>query len=31
MYNGMNKNEIDLIFEIQNNEKEIKLFGKKVL
>ena len=28
MYNGMNKNEIDLIYEIQNNEKEIKILGK---
>ena len=25
MYNGMNKNEIDLIYEIQNNEKDIKI------
>ena len=28
MYNGMNKNEIDLIYEIRNNEKEIKILGK---
>ena len=28
MYDKMNKNEIDLIYNIQNNEKEIKIFGK---
>ena len=27
MYNKMNKNEIDLIYNIPNNEKEIKIFG----
>jgi len=27
MYNGMNKNEIDLLYNIPNNEKEIKIFG----
>ena len=26
MYNGMNKNEIDIIYNIHNNEKEIKIF-----
>ena len=27
MYNGMNKNEIDLVYNIPNNNKEIKIFG----
>ena len=27
IYNGMNNNEIDLIYNIINNEKEIKIFG----
>ena len=28
MYNGMNKNEIDIIYNIHNNEKEIKIFDE---
>ena len=28
MYNGMNKNEIDLIYNIPNNAKDIKIFGE---
>ena len=29
MYNKMNKNEIDIIYNIPNNENEIKIFGKE--
>ena len=29
MYNEMNKNEIDIIYNIPNNENEIKIFGKE--
>ena len=29
MYDKMNKNEINLIYNIQNNENEIKIFGEK--
>ena len=29
MYNEMNKNEIDLVYNIPNNEKKIKIFGNE--
>ena len=29
LYNGITKNEIDLIYNIQNNEDKINIFGKK--
>ena len=29
VYNEMNKNEIDLVYNIPNNEKKIKIFGSK--